>query len=93
MKDFYCVFVCTEMNLIAFSGPRNCVNTQYAVLSGAMHVHDQIQIILHKFPSLNYTGCIAKNRLVFNSWCKFKIIAQNVPSLGPLKRFTLPEQS
>ena len=24
------------MNLIAFSGPQNCVNTQYAVLSGAM---------------------------------------------------------
>ena len=36
MKDFDCVFVRTEMNLIAFSGPRNCVNTQYAVLSGAM---------------------------------------------------------
>ena len=34
--DFYCVFVCTEINLIAFSGPRNCVNTQYAALSGAM---------------------------------------------------------
>ena len=25
------------MNLIAFSGPRNCVNTQYAALSGAMN--------------------------------------------------------
>ena len=24
------------MNLNAFSGPRNCVNTQYAALSGAM---------------------------------------------------------
>ena len=36
IKDFYCVFVRTEMNLIAFSGPRNCVNTQYAALSGAM---------------------------------------------------------
>ena len=24
------------MNLIAFSGPQNCVNTQYAALSGAM---------------------------------------------------------
>ena len=34
--DFYCVFVRTEINLIAFSGPRNCVNTQYAALSGAM---------------------------------------------------------
>ena len=34
--DFYCVFVGTEINLIAFSGPRNCVNTQYAALSGAM---------------------------------------------------------
>ena len=33
---FNCVFVRTEMNLIAFSGPRNCVNTQYAALSGAM---------------------------------------------------------
>ena len=37
IKDFYCVFVRTEMNLIAFSGPRNCINTQYAALSGAMH--------------------------------------------------------
>ena len=26
------------MNLIVFSGPRNCVNTQYAALSGAMTV-------------------------------------------------------
>ena len=36
IKDFYCVFVHTEMNLIAFSHSRNCVNTQYAALSGAM---------------------------------------------------------
>ena len=28
IKVFYCVFVRTEINLIAFSGPRNCVNTQ-----------------------------------------------------------------
>ena len=35
-QGFYCVFVRTEMNLIAFSGPRNCVNMQYAALSGAM---------------------------------------------------------
>ena len=27
------------MNLIAFSDPRNCVNTQYAALSGAMFIH------------------------------------------------------
>ena len=26
------------MNFIGFSGPRNCLNTQYAALSGAMHV-------------------------------------------------------
>ena len=26
------------MNLIAFSDPRNCVNTQYAALSGAMQM-------------------------------------------------------
>ena len=38
IKDFYCVFVRTEINLIAFSGPGNCVNTQYAALSGAMIV-------------------------------------------------------
>ena len=37
IKDFYCVFVRTEMNLIAFSRSRNCVNTQYAALSGAMY--------------------------------------------------------
>ena len=36
IKDFYCVFVCTEMNLIAFLGPSHWVNTQYAALSGAM---------------------------------------------------------
>ena len=36
IKEFYCVFVRTEINLIAFSGPRNCINTQYAALSGAM---------------------------------------------------------
>ena len=33
IKDFYCVFVRFAMNVIAFSGPRNCVNTQYAALS------------------------------------------------------------
>ena len=37
IKNFYCVFVRTENNLIAFLGPSNCVNTQYAALSGAMH--------------------------------------------------------
>ena len=37
IKDFYCVFVRTEMYLIAFWGPSNCVNTQYAALSGAMY--------------------------------------------------------
>ena len=37
IKDFYCVFVRTEINLIAFSGPLNCVYTQYAALSGAMY--------------------------------------------------------
>ena len=36
IKDFYCVFVRTEMDLIAFLGPSNCVKTQYAALSGAM---------------------------------------------------------
>ena len=33
---FYCVFVRTEMNLIAVLGLSNCINTQYAALSGAM---------------------------------------------------------
>ena len=36
INDFYGGFVRTEMNLIAFSGPSNCVNKQYAALSGAM---------------------------------------------------------
>ena len=36
IKDFYWVFVRTEMNLIVLSKPSNCVNTQYTVLSGAM---------------------------------------------------------
>ena len=35
-QGFLFGFVRTEMNLIAFSGPRNCVNTQYAALSAAM---------------------------------------------------------
>ena len=38
VKDFYCVFVRTEMNLIAFSDPPNSVNTQYAALSGALDI-------------------------------------------------------
>ena len=37
MKNFYCVFVRTENNLIAFLGPSYCVNTQYAALSRAMN--------------------------------------------------------
>ena len=36
IKDFNCVFVRTEINLIAFLCPGNSVNTQYAALSGAM---------------------------------------------------------
>ena len=36
IEDFNCFFVHTEMNLFAFLGPNNCVNTQYAALSGAM---------------------------------------------------------
>ena len=47
IKDFYCVFVRTEINLIAFSGPRNCVNTQYAALSGAMGHMSFYTTILH----------------------------------------------
>ena len=35
-QGFLLRFCHTEMNLIAFSSPRNCVNTQYAALSGAM---------------------------------------------------------
>ena len=35
-NDFYWVFVRTEMNLILLSGSSNCINTQYAALSGAM---------------------------------------------------------
>ena len=37
--NFYCVFVRTENNSIAFLGPSNCVNTQYAALSGAMNLY------------------------------------------------------
>ena len=36
IKDFYCIFVRTEKNLIAFLGPSNCINTQCSALSGAM---------------------------------------------------------
>ena len=36
INGFHCVFVCIEMNLIVFSGSSNCVNTQYAALSGPM---------------------------------------------------------
>ena len=35
-------FVRTEIILIALSGPQNCVNTQYAALSGAMAIHKRI---------------------------------------------------
>ena len=35
-QEFLLRFVRTENNLIAFLGPSNCVNTQYAALSGAM---------------------------------------------------------
>ena len=37
IKNFYCVFVRTENNLIAFLGPSNCLKSQYAALSGTMH--------------------------------------------------------
>ena len=44
-KDFYCIgFVHTEMNLIAFLGPSNCVNMQYAALSGAMKCYYNKQL-------------------------------------------------
>ena len=48
IKDFYWVFVRTETDLIAFSGPQNCVNMQYAALSGAMvtHMCEYILIVL-----------------------------------------------
>ena len=52
IKDFYCVFVCTEMNLIAFSGPRNCVNMQYAALSGAMS--DELYCVTKEQPHIAY---------------------------------------
>ena len=35
-QGFLLLFVRTKINLIAFSDPSNCVNTQYASLSGAM---------------------------------------------------------
>ena len=47
IKAFYCVFVRTEINLIAFSGPRNCVNTQYAALSGAMDSDHLASHVIH----------------------------------------------
>ena len=40
IKNFYCIFVRTENNLIAFLGPSNCVNTQYVALSGAMSLNE-----------------------------------------------------
>ena len=46
IKDFYCVFVRFAMNLIGFSGPRNCVNTQYAALSRVLSL--MIPITLFK---------------------------------------------
>ena len=36
IRDLHCIFVYIEMNLIALSGPINCVNMQYTALSGAM---------------------------------------------------------
>ena len=51
IKDFYCVFVRTEIDLIAFSGPRNCVSTQYAALSGAMSTVKPRYIAPYKPPN------------------------------------------
>ena len=48
IKDFYCVFVRTEMNLIAFSGPRNCVNMQHILIWG---YHEGL---IHNCSSFNY---------------------------------------
>ena len=55
----YCNFVRTEMNLIAFLGPSNCVNTQYAVLSGAMHkqIREQTTKVLNGEKSVLSPKC------------------------------------
>ena len=37
VSRIFIVFVCTEMNLIVFSDPSKCVNTQYSALSGALY--------------------------------------------------------
>ena len=42
------------MNLIASSGPRNCVNTQYAALSGAMLVLEILKHLPYMCNSLPY---------------------------------------
>ena len=57
-QGFYCVFVRTEIDLIAFSGPRNCVNTQYAALSGAMvlsalHLNISIYVVMRLSPGID----------------------------------------
>ena len=62
-QGFLLRFVITEMNLIAFSGPQNCVNTQYTALSGAMiyaslvKIHPLVQKIMHGNPILNISKC------------------------------------
>ena len=53
IKDFYCVFVRTEINLISFSDPSNCVNTQYTALSGAMgQAMQKLQVSLNVMPKV-----------------------------------------
>ena len=54
IKDFYCVFVRTELNLIAFLCPSNCVNKQYAALSGAMIYHMQYLSVSSMFVKVHF---------------------------------------
>ena len=53
INDFYCIFVHTEMDLIAFWGPSNCVNTQ-PYLGYAILLHEVVK--LRNSTSLFFNG-------------------------------------
>ena len=55
IKDFYCIFVCREIILIAFLGPLNCVYMymQYAASSRTMYFSWGFLSIIFS----SYKGC------------------------------------
>ena len=70
------------MNLIAFSGPRNCVNTQYAALSGAMITFQLLEMSSITTP--NQTVSNVRTRYIF-SFSFLKNIDHNEKSIWKVR--------